>query len=102
MSAGLKEILTKHAGKSISLGTLAVALVIAQTIVQYGDTRWSMAAETQQTQQVMESHIEDGLEDSIMIINMKQAGATQAQIDAALLKTYEARLQAMRDKRNNQ
>jgi hypothetical protein len=95
--SGIKEVLTKHAGKSISFGTLAVALVIAQAIIQYGDTRWCLADDADQVENTIEQHIETELEDNIMIINMKQAGSTQAQIDAALKSKYEARLKALRD-----
>ena len=81
---------------------MAIALVIAQGIIQYGDTRWSLAAEAKETLQTMEQHIEEGLKTDILILTMKKNGASQEAIDAALLKQYEAQLKAMRDKQNGQ
>lgn len=100
MNGAVIDVLKKHAGKSISIGTIVLLIVFGQAMIQYGDTRWTLAAEAQQDRQTVQTHIETELEDNIMIINMKQAGSTQAQIDAALKAKYEARLRALRNKKN--
>jgi len=98
MLATVMEILKNNQGKSISIGMLALIIMVWQGLVQFGDSRWSLAADTKQIQQQINDQQIDDLEDRLMVINMKRAGATQEQIDAALKEKYEARLNAIRQR----
>ena len=92
----LLELLRAHAGKSVSIGVLAGIFAVGMFVVQWGDSHYTLAADTAQVQQTINNHMVTELEDNIFIITMKQNGATEAQIEAALKEKYEKRLEALR------
>ena len=91
------DVIKKNVKTSISIASVTSLIAFGGAMMQIADYRYALASDARQVQSTINSHMEQELEDSIMIINMKQNGATQAQIDAALKSKYEARLRAMRD-----
>jgi len=88
----LLEILKAHPGKSISISTLTFILVLGAAAIKAGDERYMQYKAGEQIQMTLQQHQVQELETQIFILSLKEKGATQEQIDAALKERYERML----------
>lgn len=83
--------------KSVSLTTLIFLVLVAVVTVKAGDYRYLRIANGEQIQRTLNEHEKNQLKTQIFVLDLKAGGATQEQIDAALLKRYKTELEDIKE-----
>jgi len=92
------DFIKKNAGTSISVASIVAVMGGYSLLLQHLDSRYCLAGEAQQTQQMLVSYMEKELEDRIFMIDLK-GEENWTEEDRALRKRYVDRLNEIRKKK---
>ena len=91
MIADIIKLLKDCGIKSVSIGAIIGFIGCVAVVFAGGDYRYMQKSEGQRIQLTQQYEIEDRL----LVMDLREQGMSQAQIDAILKKRWEARLEAM-------
>ena len=92
------DFIKKNAGTSLSVASIVAVFGGYSLLLQHLDSRYCLAGEAQQTQNMLVDYMEKELEDRIFMIDLKGEENLTSE-DKALRKRYVDRLMEIRDNR---
>ena len=80
---------------TVTISSVVAVLGFYAALTQVLDQRYALAEEAQQIQQTINVYMEKELEDKIFLLQLKVENETASDVDKAMKKHYESRLEAL-------
>jgi hypothetical protein len=96
----LIALLKENAGKSVSVGVIVSLVMLGLGAKELLDERYALASEQEQVQRSINDYKRDQIEDQLLIWKMKEEGASEEAINAALKEKYLRRLERLNKEEN--
>jgi len=81
---------------TITISSVVAVFGFYTALTQVLDQRYALAEEAQQIQQTIDVYMEKELEDKIFLLQLKVENKTASDVDKAMKKRYESRLEDLR------